>query len=57
MAGLMMIGAGSIMAVFCVRSCVMTDLIVSGTVCDGGGGVSSTTQGVGRRTAVDQAVV
>ena len=57
MVGLMMIEAGSIMAVFCVRSCVMADLVVSGTVCDGGGGVSSSTQGVGRRTAVDQAVV
>ena len=50
--GLVMIGAGSMMAAFYVRSRVMVDLIVSGRVCDGGGGVSFSTQGVGRRTVV-----
>ena len=50
--GVVMIGTGSMMAVFCVWSCVMVDLVVSGRVCDGGGGVSFSTQGVGRRTVV-----
>ena len=50
--GLMMIGAGSMMATCCVRSRVMVDLVVSGRVCDGFGGVSFSTQGVGRRTVV-----
>ena len=36
-----MTGAGSMMAVFYVRSCVMVELVVSGRVCDGGGGVAS----------------
>ena len=30
----------------------MVDLVVSRRVCDGGGGVSFSTQGVGRRTVV-----
>ena len=48
MVGLVMIGAGSMMAVVCVRSCVMVDLVVSGRICDGGDGVPFSTQGVGR---------
>ena len=41
-----MVGAGSMVAVFCLRSCVMVDLEVSGTICAGDSGVSST-QGIG----------
>ena len=52
MVGLVMIGTGSVMAVFYVRLRVMVDLVVSGRVSDGGSGVSSSTQGVGRRTVV-----
>ena len=48
----LMIGAGSMMAVVCVRSCVMVDLVVSGRICDGGDGVPFSTQGVGRRAVV-----
>ena len=55
--GRMMVGAGSMIVVFCVRSCVMVDLVVSGRVCDGGGGVSFSTQGVCRRAGVDLVVV
>ena len=50
-------GAGSMMVVYCVRSCVMVDLVVSGRVCDGGGGVSFSTRGVCRRAGVDLVVV
>ena len=35
--GLVMIGAGSMMAVVCVQSCVKVDLVLSGRVCDSGG--------------------
>ena len=38
--GLVMIGNGWMVAVFCVRSCVMCCLVVSGRVCVGGGGIS-----------------
>ena len=50
MTGRVMIGAGSMVAVFCVRSCVMVDLVVSGII--SAGGVSFSTQGVGRRACV-----
>ena len=39
--GLMMIGAGSMMAVFCVRSCVIVDLVVSDRICVDGGDETS----------------
>ena len=52
----MMVGAGSMMAVFCMWSCVMVDLVVSGRVCASGGGISPT-QGIGRRAGVGLVVV
>ena len=50
--GRKMVRAGSVMAVFCVRSCVFVNNIVSGRVCAGGAGVSFSTQGVGRQAGV-----
>ena len=41
-----MVGAVSMMAVICVRSCVMVDLVVSGRVSAASGGVSFSTQGL-----------
>ena len=38
--GLVILDAGSMMAVFCVRSCVIVDLVVSGRICVDGGDVS-----------------
>ena len=52
---LVMIGDGRMVAVFCVRSCVMCCLGVSGRVCVGGGDISFS--GVGcRRAGVDLVV-
>ena len=45
--GLVMIGAGSMMAVFCVRSCVIVDLVASGRICVDGGDVSFSWLGAG----------
>ena len=45
--GLVMIGAGSMMAVFCVRSCVIVDLVVSSRICVDGGDVSFSWLGAG----------
>ena len=51
--GLVMIGNCWMMAVFCVRSCMMCNLGVSRSVCAGDGGVISFSwQGGGRRTGV-----
>ena len=55
--GFLITGAISMMAVFCVRSCVMVDLVVSGRVCDSGRGVSFPTLGFGRRAGVGFVVV
>ena len=50
---LMMVGAGSMVAVFCVRSCIMVDLVLSGRVCVGRGVTSFSKQGIGSlRTVV-----
>ena len=48
--GLVMICAGSMLAVFCLRSCVMVDLVESCRV--SGGGISISTKGTGPRIAV-----
>ena len=45
--GLVMIGAGSMIAVFCVLSCVIVDLVVSGRICVDGGDVSFSWLGAG----------
>ena len=52
----MMIGDGWMVAVFCVRSCVMCCLVVSGRVCVGGGGISLSIVGC-RQAGVDLVVV
>ena len=43
----LVIGAGSMMAVFCVRSRVIVDLVVSGRICVDGGDVSFSWLGAG----------
>ena len=53
--GLVMIGVGWMVAVFCVRSCVMCCLGVSGRVCVDVGGISFSIVGR-RRAGVDLAV-
>ena len=45
--GLLMIDTRSMMAVFCVRSCVIVDLVVSGRICVDGGDVSFSWLGAG----------
>ena len=55
-AGLVMIGDGCMVAVFCVRSCVMCCLVVSGSVCVGGVGISLSIACC-RRAGVDLVVV
>ena len=47
-----MIGDGWMVAVFCIRSCVMSCLGMSGRVCVDGGDVSFSWQSGGRRTGV-----
>ena len=47
--GLVMIGAGSMTAIFCVRSCVIVDLVMSGRICVDGGKVSFSWLGGCRR--------
>ena len=47
----MMIGDGWMVAVFCVRSCMMCGLGLSGSVC-AGDGVNFSWQDGGRRTSV-----
>ena len=54
--GLVMIGDGWMVAVFCVRSCVTCCLVVSGRVCVVGGGISLYIVGC-RRAGVDLVVV
>ena len=56
--GLLVTGDGCVVAVFCVRSCLMCGLVVAGMVCVGGGVASFSWQGVGgRRAGVDLIVV
>ena len=55
-AGLVMIGDGCIVAVFCVRSCVMCCLVVSCSVCVCGGDISLSIAGC-RLAGVDLVVV
>ena len=53
-----MTGDSCMVAIFCVRSCLMCGLVVAGMVCVGGGVASFSWQGVdGRRAGVGPVVV